>query len=350
MEHIYSLRPSALINVYLLLSLIFDIARSRTIWLHGSNQSLAAVLTCTVAVQFAVLINEAVEKRTILLDRYKLVSPEQTSGIYSKSLFWWLNSLMRTGFQRVLTDQDLYQVDLDMASSVMQQKAQRKWKSASRNHQRALLWSTLKASKAAFAYCIFLRLLLIAFRYTQPFLLSRTVGFANSPTEPESIGWGLTAAIFLVFLGLAVANVNYYHMVCRFVTSVRGILITQIYARTVDLSITALNDSAAVTLMSSDTETICRGFANVHELWVVPVELGLALWLLYRQLGLALLAPAVASFISTASILAIAKYIGNAQKVWIQGIQTRVGVTASTLGSMKAIKILGLTNKVSDIT
>lgn len=82
-------------------------------------------------------------------------------------------------------------------------------------------------------------------------------------------------------------------------------------------------------------ETICLGFVNIHELWAVPVELGLALWLLERQLGLAFLAPAAVAFISTITILWMAKYIGNAQKIWIQGIQTRVDVTASMLGSMK---------------
>lgn len=94
---------------------------------------------------------------------------------------------------------------------------------------------------------------LIGFRYAQPFLLERTVGFANSPEEPDSIGWGLTVAFGLVFTGLAIATGSYYHMTYRFVTSVRGILISQIYSKTVDLSITALNESVAVTLMASDT-------------------------------------------------------------------------------------------------
>jgi ATP-binding cassette, subfamily C (CFTR/MRP), member 1 len=31
----------------------------------------------------------------------------------------------------------------------------------------------------------------------------------------------------------------------------------------------------------------------------------------------------------------IAKYIANAQKRWVRGIQTRIDVTASMLGSMK---------------
>jgi ATP-binding cassette subfamily C (CFTR/MRP) protein 1 len=65
--------------------------------------------------------------------------------------------------------------------------------------------------------------------------------------------------------------------------------------------------------------------------------LGIALWLLERQLGLAFLAPAAVAFISTAVILMMAKYIGNAQKIWIQGIQSRVDVTASMLGSMKVV-------------
>jgi hypothetical protein len=44
-------------------------------------------------------------------------------------------------------------------------------------------------------------------------------------------------------------------------------------------------------------ETICQGLTTIHELWAVPVELGIALWLLERQLGLAFLAPtAVAMF------------------------------------------------------
>jgi hypothetical protein len=37
-------------------------------------------------------------------------------------------------------------------------------------------------------------------------------------------------------------------------------------------------------------------------------------------------------------IAIVAKYIGNAQKVWIEGIQTRVDVTASMLSSMKVQK------------
>lgn len=83
------------------------------------------------------------------------------------------------------------------------------------------------------------------------------------------------------------------------------------------------------------TEAICGGFQNLHELWAVPIELGIALWLLQRQLGLSFLAPAAVAIISALCTVWISQYIGNAQKIWNKGIQTRVDVSTSMLGSMK---------------
>jgi len=39
--------------------------------------------------------------------------------------------------------------------------------------------------------------------------------------------------------------------------------------------------------------------------------------------------------VATVAIMQLANYIGNAQKIWVRGVQTRVDVTASMLGSMK---------------
>ncbi|MCJ1434939.1 hypothetical protein MMC27_004309 [Xylographa pallens] len=349
LEHVRSVRPSAIINIYVLLTLPLDVARSRTLWLNGGTKSIAAVFTGTVGIKLLVLIVEAIEKRGILLPRYRNTSPETTSGIYSRSFFWWLNTLMQTGFDRVLNNKDLYPIDEDMTSVVLHNHAQQAWRSAQKGRSRALLWSTLKAVRTQLAYCVFPRLCLIAFRYAQPFLIFRTVGYASDPDESENTGWGLTAAFGVVFVGLAVSTGTYYHMVYRFVTSTRGSLISMIYAKTVDLSITAIDESIALTLMSSDTEAICLGFENINELWAVPIELGLALWLLERQLGLAFLAPAAVAIIATTVILIMARYIGKAQKIWIEGIQTRVDVTASMLGSMKAIKMLGFTDRLTNL-
>jgi ATP-binding cassette subfamily C (CFTR/MRP) protein 1 len=210
-----------------------------------------------LAVKLVITIAEAVEKRKILLSEYQNISPEATSGIYSRASFWWLNEIMTTGFRRVIHEEDLFPVEDEISSIVLKRRAETLWAKADKKCTHALFWSTLNANRYKFAVGILPRLCLIGFRYAQPFLLSRTVNHVASKEESDNIGWGLTGAFFIVFLGMAVTSAVYYHTCYRFVTTVRGTLISMIYTKTVNLSITALDESAAITLMSSDTGEFC---------------------------------------------------------------------------------------------
>ena len=158
---------------------------------------------------------------------------------------------MRIGYRRVVREEDMFPIDEEMKSSFLTKKAQKSWDDALKTCSHALFWSTLKANRKRILICIFPRLCLIGFRYAQPLLLARTVKFVDSE-DRDTIGWGLTGAFGVVFVGVAIATGSYYHMTYRFVTAVRGGLVGVVYAKTVDLSITALDESAAITLMSND--------------------------------------------------------------------------------------------------
>ena len=45
--------------------------------------------------------------------------------------------------------------------------------------------------------------------------------------------------------------------------------------------------------MSTDVERIATGAEDVHQLWASPLEIGLGIWLLQRQLGFACVIPVV---------------------------------------------------------
>lgn len=74
---------------------------------------------------------------------------------------------------------------------------------------------------------------------------------------------------------------------------VRGTLVSAIYRKTTSISITALDNSNAVTLMSTDVERIVQGMTSMHEIWASILEIGIATYLLERQLGLACIAPII---------------------------------------------------------
>jgi ATP-binding cassette, subfamily C (CFTR/MRP), member 1 len=76
---------------------------------------------------------------------------------------------------------------------------------------------------------------------------------------------------------------------------IRGSLVTTIYRKTTEISLTALDNSAAVTLMSTDVERIVNGMRLMHEFWANLIQVFIATYLLQRELGVACVAPIAVS-------------------------------------------------------
>lgn len=73
---------------------------------------------------------------------------------------------------------------------------------------------------------------------------------------------------------------------------IRGGLIGLIYRKMLRLSASELNESAALTLMGNDIETLAeRANALLIEAWANSLTVGIAIWMLYAQLGLVFVAP-----------------------------------------------------------
>ncbi|EGE09617.1 hypothetical protein TEQG_08556, partial [Trichophyton equinum CBS 127.97] len=73
----------------------------------------------------------------------------------------------------------------------------------------------------------------------------------------------------------------------RLIKMLRSSLVPLIYTQTLQLDASAVRDSAALTLMSVDIERISSGLRYFREIWASPIDIGLALWLLQQQLGVA---------------------------------------------------------------
>lgn len=126
-EHTKSIRPSAIIDAYLLLTLPFDAAQLRTRWLRGESVTENGIASAILGIKILVLISEASEKRRLLFGPYRDPSPEATSGLYSRGLFWWLNPLFKLGFRNVVNDDDLFAADEELLSKSLETRFNRHW-------------------------------------------------------------------------------------------------------------------------------------------------------------------------------------------------------------------------------
>ena len=73
----------------------------------------------------------------------------------------------------------------------------------------------------------------------------------------------------------------------------RGALVSLIYSRTLMLQADIYNESAAVTLMSTDIDRISNSLEDIHETWARAIEVAIGIWLLERQLGWVCVAPVI---------------------------------------------------------
>lgn len=88
---------------------------------------------------------------------------------------------------------------------------------------------------------------------------------------------------------------QHQHLTYRAITMVRGALISMIYRKSGTLGIKDADPAASITLMSADIERIVHGWQTMNEIWANAVEIGLAIFLLERQLGIACVVPVAVS-------------------------------------------------------
>jgi ATP-binding cassette, subfamily C (CFTR/MRP), member 1 len=222
-----AVRTSFLLNTYLPITVIFDIARSRSYSLSDGLGAVSAIFGSRVGIKLVLAVLEARSKKHSLLEGVKAGPPEATSGVYSRALFWWQNQLFRKGFNNILTVDDLFQLDKHLQSDYLHHRLQRTWQACMfpfhqkvsrqlthqlepvvRKSSNSLFAATLKRLKWSVLAVVPPRACLIAFNFCQPFLIDRAITYSQGPAtaQTKSIGYGLIAAYGLVYIGIAVCS------------------------------------------------------------------------------------------------------------------------------------------------
>ncbi|RAH71082.1 P-loop containing nucleoside triphosphate hydrolase protein [Aspergillus aculeatinus CBS 121060] len=349
LEHDRSLRPSSLLSIYLLLSTLFDAVQVRTLFIRHFPSPLEALAAASVALKLVLLMLEAQSKRKYLKSPYRVVSPESTSGIFARTVFWWLNGLFLRGFRKLLTVENLFPTDEALNSSRLGRRIRRAWGKYKSCHTRSLIFATVISLRWAILRTIFPRLCLIGFSYAQTFFIQRAIEHLHRPDTQltKNENYGLIGAAALIYGGIAISTVHYKHQLFRMITMFRGAAVALVYDHTMVLTDGPRDDSAAVTLMSTDVDMIARSLEQISETWARLVEIAIGIWLLERQLGAVCVAPILVIILCTSVQTYMATFMPARQKVWVGAIQRRVSIISTALRSMKSVKMLGLSETLA---
>lgn len=333
------------------MSLILDIARTRTLWLTITSPTLstgANLFTASVVFKFIIIVLESKQKTAWLKWDWEKHSPEESGGFFDLGMFTWLKELFLAGYSSVLTLDNLYSLDKNLSSEKMHALFSAHFDRNVLNSKRRLMRTLSQALLGPLLLPILPRLILIGFTFSQPFFLASVleVVAGENSTGAKRDGFGLIGAAAVIYTGIALSRAFYGYFTQRLVAMARGCLVSAVYDKTTESQILAGDDAAAITLMSTDIERVMGGMEYMHDMWANVLEVGLGCWLLQRKLGFAFMSPVTVITVCGLAMVWISSAAAKSQAAWMARIQLRVGMTSKVITHIRQVKISGITEPV----
>lgn len=349
-EHLHSFGSSTPFSLYLLATMLTDITRSRSYFLRDELHAVGALAAAAAGTKLLLIASREISKKPLVMDD-KLrseISPEATSGFFSKILFLFAQRMLAIGFRTQILNNDLNHLDPEFSPELLHAQLTKRWRPRQHGRPTPRL-SLFKACLKAWGWCFFelilCRLMLTGFNFSQPFILRRVIELvgrqADEPPEVQT-QCGLFGAASIAFYGIAISRAVFAHGMNRFVTRLRGGLIGLLFHKEHKLTEAQARQAAAATLMSADIDGIATGIPRCLEIPIGMVEIALGIYMLSNFTGLAALTVLAPLSTTTVASYFIGRRMATLFAAWNKSIETRVAKTSRILSQLTGIKTLGL--------
>lgn len=214
-DHSRSPRPSVLLNSYLFLTLLLDAAQARTLFLSSDDKpeiAYSSIFSATIALKAGILLLEAQQKGRWVIWDEKKHSPEETSGVFSLGVFFWLNKMFLVGYRKILMLEDLYPLDSSLDATKLHDEFSRHMDySKLRGDKHGLVKVLIRTLKVPLLLPIPTRLALLGFTFCQPLFIERLLDYLSQPDFDPNFGYGFIGASMLIYSGIAISTAFYWY-------------------------------------------------------------------------------------------------------------------------------------------
>ncbi|XP_018650282.1 putative multidrug resistance associated protein [Schistosoma mansoni] len=240
-----------------------------------------------------------------------VIDCEDSAPCFSKLCFCWANNLVRSGYYGELYSLtslplipkrlNTYTLEskipkLKLKSVTINEPIRQSHDISNGRYSIKACVPFLKASYEAFGreflYLGLLKLLLSGFGLCGPIVLNH---FILNVTDSKTPSWScilVGLGLVLLSLKIAVLSTSYNYKMASFGFKVRVSVTGMVYRTILSLRTSSLNcigTGSLVNYLTSDADRIVNFAPSIHEVWAMPLQLSVAVGLLYHQLGLACL-------------------------------------------------------------
>ncbi|XP_043705047.1 ABC transporter C family member 3-like [Telopea speciosissima] len=279
----------------------------------------------------------------------EIVTPYANANLFSIFTFSWIGSLLGLGYRKTLNLEDVPQLANCDSAKVVFARFRNKLESNGDDSGNGGKVDTLKLVKAlilsAWKEILWTALLSIVSTlasYVGPYLIDVFVHYLNSSHQQKYEGYVLVLIYFISMLIKCLSNRHLFFQLRMMAIRVRASLFALIYKKSLRLSSQSKQVQTSgdnVNLMSVDVERIALFSWYLHDIWRVPVQVALALLILYKSLGMASLVAFLVTMILMLANVPLGKLQEKFQGELMDSKDRRMKVTSEALRNMRVLKL-----------
>jgi ABC-type multidrug transport system fused ATPase/permease subunit len=284
-------------------------------------------------------------------------APEYFSTYLSKIFFLWVTPLVIKGKAKPLEFEDLWDLPFNLSASRNIQKFEEIWEEELERYKKDPSRSPLRASltRRFLPRLLFLAALtniVSLLRFSNPVMLDYLVNFMNArgTDQEQSIGSGLlvsTTFLFLQLISAIVAGQQIHYVFMQNITISQSIK-PLIYTKALKMGLREDQVGEILDLISADAGAIYNSNFDLTLLSGIPLELGLAFWMLYNQVGWTFVVFVVMLVCSFPLLDKIGSYSMTYKTNQLKQKDHRVSLCNDTMGGMKTLKLYGWTEMIAE--